>query len=119
MLSDWFAAIAMEPDRREQILRRTRGIIRSNLPLLERWIAAQPGLSAIRPEAGAIVYVEHDLPIASPELVDRIRREQSVLLVPGEMFGIDRGFRIGFGFDADQMLKGLERVASSLHAARG
>jgi hypothetical protein len=103
LLSDWFAAIAMEPDRREQILRRTRGIIRSNLPLLEGWIEAQPALSAIRPGAGAIAYVQHDLPIASTELVDRIRREQSVLLVPGEMFGIDRGFRIG-RFDADQMM---------------
>jgi hypothetical protein len=119
MLSDWFAAIAMEPDRREQILRRTRGIIRSNLPLLEAWVQAQPALSAIRPDAGAIAYVRHDLPIASTELVDRVRREQSVLLVPGEMFGIGGGFRIGFGFDADQMLKGLERVTSSIRAAGG
>jgi aspartate/methionine/tyrosine aminotransferase len=114
MLSDWFAAIAMEPDRREEILRRTRGIVRANLPRLQAWIASQPSLSAIRPKAGAIAYVEHAPPVDSSELVERIRLEQSVLLVPGEMFGLRSGFRVGFGFDVGEMEKGLERVAASL-----
>ena len=111
MLSDWFASIAMEPDRREEILRRTRRIIRENLPRLEEWIAAQPVLSYLRPKAGAIAYVEYDLPTASTDLIERLRVDQSVLLVPGEMFGLSRGFRIGFGFDVEQTLKALERVA--------
>jgi aspartate/methionine/tyrosine aminotransferase len=114
LLSDWFAELAMEPDRREELLRRTRGIIRSNLPLLEEWIAAQPRLSYVRPKAGAIAYVEYDLAVGSTELVDRIRTEHSVLLVPGDMFGIGKGLRIGFGFDAERMLEALERVAPSL-----
>jgi aspartate/methionine/tyrosine aminotransferase len=111
MLSDWFASIAMEPDRREEILRRTRRIIRENLPRLEEWIAAQPVLSYLRPKAGAIAYVEYDLPTASTDLIERLRVDQSVLLVPGEMFGLSGGFRIGFGFDVEQTLKALERVA--------
>ncbi|MGH2635237.1 MAG: aminotransferase class I/II-fold pyridoxal phosphate-dependent enzyme [Actinomycetota bacterium] len=111
MLSDWFASIAMEPDRREEILRRTRRIIRENLPRLEEWIAAQPVLSYLRPKAGAIAYVEYDLPTASTDLIERLRIDQSVLLVPGEMFGLSGGFRIGFGFDVEQTLKALERVA--------
>jgi hypothetical protein len=111
MLSDWFCSIAMEPDRRESIVARTRRIIRENLPPLEAWIASQPALRAIRPDAGAIVYVEYDLPVRSPELTDRMRREQGVLLVPGEMFGLGDGFRIGFGYDVEHTLKGLERAA--------
>ena len=37
-----------------------------------------------------------------------------MLLVPGDMFGLGRGFRIGFGFDQEQMRKGLERVGNTL-----
>ena len=114
ILSDWFASIAMEPDRRERILARTRGIIRENLPRLESWIGAQRALSYIRPRAGAIAYVGYDLPIGSTELIDRIRTAHSVLLVPGDMFGLADGFRIGFGFDPHEMEHALERVATSL-----
>jgi aspartate/methionine/tyrosine aminotransferase len=117
ILSDWFASIAMEPDRREQLLARTRGIIRENLPRLEAWLSDQPRLSSVRPGAGAIAYVDYDLSVGSTELVERIRTEQSVLLVPGDMFGLAEGFRIGFGFDPHEMGRALERVAASLGAA--
>ncbi len=117
LLSDWFASVAMDPERREEILVRTRGIVRAHLPRIEAWIAAQPGLRYLRPKAGAIAYVEYDAPVGSTELVERIRTEQSVLLVPGDMFGIGRGFRIGFGYDLEHTMKGLERVALALAAS--
>jgi aspartate/methionine/tyrosine aminotransferase len=113
MLSDRLAEIVMEPDRREELLRRTRRIVRANLPRLEEWIDSQPALSSVRPHAGAIAYVEYDLPIASRELIERIRTQQSVLLVPGEMFGLGNGFRVGFGFDMEHTIKGLDRAALS------
>ena len=33
-----------------------------------------------------------------------------MLLVPGDMFGLGKGFRIGFGQDVERTLKGLARV---------
>ena len=117
MVSDALAAFAMHPTVRENILARTRAIVRANLPRLEEWIAAQGDLlTYARPAAGAIAYVKYDLRERSTALVDRIREEQSVLLVPGDMFGLGRGLRIGFGFDAEQMMKGLERVGLALRA---
>jgi aspartate/methionine/tyrosine aminotransferase len=115
MVSDVLAAFAMQAEVRESILARTRAIIRANLPVLEDWIAAQGDLlTYVRPEAGAIAYVKYDLPERSTALVDRIRQEQSVLLVPGDMFGLGRGLRIGFGCELGAMAKGLERVARVL-----
>jgi aspartate/methionine/tyrosine aminotransferase len=115
MLSDRLTAFAMHPDHRDRILARTRSIVRENLPPVEAWIGEHAGvLSYVRPVAGAIVYLEYDLPVASTELVDRIRREQSVLLVPGQMFGLGNGLRIGFGFDPEETIKGLERVSPYL-----
>jgi len=32
----------------------------------------------------------------------------SVLLVPGDQFGLDKGIRVGFGYDIQKTLKGLE-----------
>jgi aspartate/methionine/tyrosine aminotransferase len=115
MVSDVLAAFSMQAEVRENILARTRAIIRANLPVLEDWIAAQGELlTYVRPVAGAIAYVKYDLPESSTALVDRIRQEQSVLLVPGDMLGLGRGFRIGFGFELETMAKGLERVARVL-----
>jgi len=115
MISDILTGFSMQPDVRESIFARTRGIIRANLPPLEEWIAAQGELlTYVRPVAGAIAYVKYGPPIRSTRLVDRIREEQSVLLVSGDMFGLGKGFRIGFGFDIEQTLKGLERVATVL-----
>ena len=115
MISDILTEFSMQPDVRESIFARTRGIIRANLPPLEEWIAAQGELlTYVRPVAGAIAYVKYGLPIRSTRLVDRIREEQSVLLVSGDMFGLGKGFRIGFGFDVEQTRKGLERVAAVL-----
>jgi aspartate/methionine/tyrosine aminotransferase len=119
MLSDRLTAFALRPDVRGRILERTRSIVRENLPPVEAWIGEHRDvLTSVRPVAGAIVYLEYDLPTPSEELVDRIRREQSVLLVPGSMFGLEdeaaRGFRIGFGFDPEATVKGLERVSAYL-----
>ena len=118
-ISDELAAVAMEPERREWILARTREIIRRQLPPLEDWIHSHDDVFRYaRPAAGAIAYVAYDLPQRATELIDRIRTEQSVLLVPGDVFGLDRGIRIGFGYDIEHTLKGLSRVDEVLAASR-
>ena len=116
LVSDRLTAVAMEPTRREQILERTRGIIRANLPELEGWLATQPMLRSVRPLAGAITFAEVDLPIETQEIVERIRQERSVLLVPGEMFGVPNGIRFGFGYDVQHTLKGLALAGETLAA---
>lgn len=114
MVNDRLAAFAMRPDVRENILARTREIIRTNLPRLEEWVYTHPELGYVRPVAGAIAYAKVDVPMKTRDLVERIRTEQSVLLVPGEMFGIKRGIRFGFGYDIEHTLKGLARVDETL-----
>jgi aspartate/methionine/tyrosine aminotransferase len=115
-LSDALCSLAMRPDVRDRVLERTRARIVANLPLLEEWIGAHGDLfDYVRPVAGAIAYLTYDLPIRSSSLVDRIRREQSVLLVPGDMFGLGTGIRFGYGFDMEHTLKGLARVDEVLN----
>jgi aspartate/methionine/tyrosine aminotransferase len=116
MLSDRLAARAMEPQERERILSRTRSIVRTNLTALEAWIRAHDYLRYVRPVAGAIAFADVDLAISTRDLVDRIREEQSVLLVAGEMFGLERGLRFGFGYDLANTMRGLAKADVTLAA---
>jgi aspartate/methionine/tyrosine aminotransferase len=107
-LNERLAAIAMEPVRREAILARTRKIIQTNLPLMEEWFDEYNHLFRYtRPDAGAIAYFEYDLPINSTDLIHQLRKEKSVLLAPGDQFGLDKGIRVEFGYDIQRTLKGL------------
>ena len=119
MLSDRLARAAMEPRRREEILARTRTIIRRHLPRVEAWIRAHGELfDFIPPVAGAIALVKYRLPIGSASLFARLRLEKSVLITPGAHFGIGRYIRIGYGYDAGKTLEGLKRIDELLDEIR-
>jgi len=119
IISDQLTGWAMQAGIREAILGRTRAIIRANLPAIEGWFASQPALDYRRPAAGAIAFAQVDLPVSTRELVERVREERSVLLVPGEMFGIDNGIRIGFGYRIDETMQALALVGETLAALAG
>lgn len=116
VLSDHIAAIAMEPIRREALLTRTKNIIKKNLPPLEAWLTARGDLfNYTRPLAGAIAYFTYNPPIKPQILIDRLRVEESLLLVPANHFGMShKGIRTGYGYDLDKTLKGLTRLESFL-----
>ncbi len=44
------------------------------------------------------------------EIAMEPQRRESVLLTPGDQHGLDKGFRIGFGYDLEKTLNGLARV---------
>ncbi len=110
-LSDRLARVALGPDRRPALIERTRGILRANLALIESWLRDHaPAFSWIAPEAGAIVYVRYNYAINSTALVTRLRDEKSVLIVPGDHFGMDGYLRLGFGERPDYLRRGLDRL---------
>jgi aspartate/methionine/tyrosine aminotransferase len=114
-VSLWLATIALEPARRERVFARTRAILRKNLPRLERWISKHDDLfDYIPPKAGAIAYLPTQRRMNTRRLVERVRQEASVLLVPGEQLGLSSGLRIGYGYDIDNTLRGLKRIESTL-----
>jgi aspartate/methionine/tyrosine aminotransferase len=110
-LSDVLARRALEPERRARILARTRGILNANFPIIAAWLDEHGDLfSYTPPDAGAIIYVRYHHAINSTELVTHLRQSESVLLVPGDHFGMDGHLRIGFGERSDYLREGLNRV---------
>jgi len=109
-LSDALARRALGPHR-EKILRRTRAILNANFPIVARWLDdRRDSFDYAAPDAGAIVYVRYRQPVNSTELVTRLRKEKSVLIVPGDHFGMDGFLRIGYGDEPGYLQEGLHRV---------
>ena len=107
-ISDTLARVALNPPMRKKILERARGIIRGNLPVLKDWVAGHSDhLSLIEPRAGAIAFVKYSLKINSTELAQRLLNEKSVLIVPGDHFGMDGYMRIGYGPEKEYLMAGL------------
>ena len=114
-LSDRLGAAALEPGARGGLLARGRGILLENLAVLEEWAAGHADvLSFARPVAGAVAFFRYDLPIGSTELAERLLSEHSVLIVPGDQFGIDHHFRIGYGYKSPPLAPGLARVSAMI-----
>jgi aspartate/methionine/tyrosine aminotransferase len=64
----------------------------------------------VEPRAGAIAYVRYNLPINSTELIQRLLQEKSVLVVPGDHFGMDHYLRVGYGPPPDYLRQALDLV---------
>lgn len=116
-LSDALARRALEPERRARILTRTRRILNENFPVVADWLDAHGSLfTYVPPDAGAIVYIHYHHPINSTDLVTRLRQQHSVLIVPGDHFGMDGYLRLGFGDEPSYLREGLNRVDRLLRA---
>jgi aspartate/methionine/tyrosine aminotransferase len=115
--SDFLARAALE--NKEKLLERTRRILNSNYPILRRWADSHNGLfHIVDPKAGAIAYLRYELNMGSLELVERLRQEKSVLIVPGEHFLMGNYLRIGYGATEDCLRAGLELISDFLSGLR-
>jgi aspartate/methionine/tyrosine aminotransferase len=119
-LSDLCARIALSPETRSRIYERTRGILNENLEPLEEWLSERSDIFRyLAPRAGAICYTRYDLGINSSQLAQRLKDEQSVLVVPGDHFNMDGFMRIGFGVPRPELNEALDRVETVIRSVAG
>ena len=111
MLSNRLAALALSPEVRPWLLRRTRSYIRRGYPILQAWMDRHPGTFSLRPpDAGAIAFIRYQMEINSTRLAERLALEKSVLIMPGDHFGIDQFLRVSFGLPHSYLRPALDRV---------
>lgn len=111
MLSNRLAALALSPEVRPWLLRRTRSYIRRGYPILQSWMDRHPGTFSLRPpDAGAIAFIRYHLEINSTRLAERLASEKSVLIMPGDHFGIDHFLRVSFGLPHSYLRPALDRI---------
>jgi len=115
VVSDRLARIVLLPDKRKKILERTRTHIRENYAIFQSWLERQNGhFACIPPDAGAIAFPRYDFDMNSTELIENIRKEKSVLIVPGDHFEMDRYIRFGLGGAKEELSPALQRIEEYL-----
>jgi DNA-binding transcriptional MocR family regulator len=105
---------------REKLLDRTRRILNANYPVLEECLRRFGDTFTWQsPRAGAICWARYRQPVGALQVVEKMRAEHSVLLVPGEHFGMPNYLRFGYGDELQhfqealgEMERGLKRIFS-------
>ncbi len=111
MLGNELATLALSADVRPRLLARTRDYIRRGYPVLDEWMAQHGGMfTVIPPQAAAIAFIRYNLDINSTELIEQLYTQKSVLIVPGDHFGMDRYLRVSYGLPHDYLRGGLGRI---------
>jgi aspartate/methionine/tyrosine aminotransferase len=78
---------------------------------LQEWIDHQKDtFRLVPPQAAAIAFLRYQLDVNSTELANKLIQEMSVLIVPGDHFGMDKFIRISYGLPQDYLKEGLQRI---------
>lgn len=116
-ISEYVAERVLRPRLRQKILERSKSILNENLSLLSGWVEANSDrVSLVAPKAGGMAFVRYHFEANSTELVYRLRDEKGVLLLPGDVYGMDGYFRIGIGSPRSHLEPGLERISDYMKA---
>jgi len=119
-ISDAVARVAVRPENREKLYARTRAILQHNLPVMREWTGGFGGFLTFRePQAGALCLMRYQSPIPSFDLCERIRVNQSVLIVPGAHLGLEGYMRVWLGGKPEFLREGLRRIGIELEAEIG
>lgn len=114
-ISNYIAEIALQPEKRLEILTRNRNMLNENLITVKNWLNQYGDIfEYIDPKAGGMLFIKYNLDINSTELAEWLRMEKSVFILAGDCFGMDHYFRIGIGERKNYILKGLERIKEAL-----
>jgi aspartate/methionine/tyrosine aminotransferase len=74
IISQYVANVILQPQKRQEVLERGRRLLRTNVPVVQRWIDAHGGnFHMIPPRAEGMAFVRYKLDINSSELVTRLR----------------------------------------------
>ena len=115
VLGQQAATYMLEPSMRAQIFDRNRTMLKENLAILRSWIDQKSGLLELTdPQGGGMAFIRYHLNINSTEMTTLLREQKSVLIVPGDCFGMDGFVRIGIGSEKEYLTTALDRVGDFL-----
>jgi aspartate/methionine/tyrosine aminotransferase len=112
MLNDLLASIALE--NRTAILERNHGILRTNLALLDAWIAKEPLVSWVKPKSGTTALLRVDVDMPSRDFCVALIEKTGVMFTPGSALDVEGYVRIGYANNRDVLVAGLAKVSEFL-----
>ena len=116
MVNDYFATMALEA--KDKILARSREITRTNLAVLDDWVANESSISWVKPKSATITLLRYDFDIPSRDFCVRLLEETGVMLTPGSALDMEGYVRIGYANDTEVLKAALEKVSQYLASLR-
>lgn len=114
VLSHHVADIALQPQKRQEILARNRQMLSQNLESVTNWSQNFAGqFEFLPPLAGGMLFISYRHPINSTELSTWLRKDKGVFILAGDVYGMDHHFRIGIGAEHDYLMSGLQIVGEA------
>ncbi|WP_028778311.1 aminotransferase [Shimazuella kribbensis] len=95
----------------DKILERNLKIVRENLAILDNWVASEPAIHYVKPQAGTTALLHFDLPLTSEDFCLQLFRANGAFLTPGSCFDLEGTVRIGYACATDVLIQGLEKVS--------
>lgn len=115
MISQYIGEIALQPEKRNEILARNGSMLNENLKAVKQWLNNYGDVFQYHePKAGGMLFVKYNLDINSSDLAEWLRNEKSVFILAGDVYGMDKHFRIGIGERKEYLINGLERIKDAL-----
>lgn len=99
-----------------EILTRNKRIVLNNLKILKEWVASEPLVSMIFPNAVSTSFVKFNQlnPIKTEDFAVKLLQEKGVLIVPGNRFDLPGYARIGYCCAEETLREGLRRLSEFL-----
>lgn len=118
LISDFVARKVLQVDVAREVLRANREVTRNSYCAFSDWNGAHGSPLVHRPpDAGAMCFARHAPGMSSLEFSEALRKEKSVLVVPGLQLGMDGFFRIGLALPKDHLLGGLDRIGDFMRTS--
>lgn len=115
ILSHKIGEFVLEPDIRQSILERNRGMLRENLELVRDWVYSfGSSFTFVPPKAGGMAFMRYDMDVNSTVMMEWMRKEHGVFILAGDCYGMDGYFRLGIGAEKEYLTEGLKRVKDAL-----
>ncbi len=114
VIDEMIAGIALSNS--DKLLARSKAIVRESLGVLDEWVNSEKHVSYVRPEAGTTSLIYYDFDIPSREFCRNMYYSTGAFVVPGERFGIEHSFRLGYAYGIDNLKKGLAAVSEYMRS---
>lgn len=112
MIDDKIGSIALR--NKNALLNRSKSIVRENLAILDTFVTSNKHLRYTKPMAGTTALVYYDFDIPSEELCKDLFNKTGVLVTPSDCFEEEKGMRIGYACDKQELKDGLAKLGEYL-----
>lgn len=114
-ISQYVANYLLEPSRRAALLKRNNDLLCLNQVTLRHWLDAHQELvTCSLPKATGMAFMRYHLDKNSTALVHEVRKQHSVMLLPGDVYGLDGYVRVGSGAEPEALREGMDRFGAYL-----